>query len=562
MRITFRNCLWLCRACSKLIIDMPMFCWGSVVSFKPIQVENVMKTKLMTGVVVCAILGASAVYGVSMLGVEQKTIMHLAAMSVFVVVLLGGILAVQISTKGVACGSDSIVNYLKVVAEGDFNSNRPELLSGEFGRVNEQLCVTLDLLKKRIGFAEGVLNAIAEAYPFMTCDAEAKINFVGNRLFKISGKKGKPEDYYGLTTGGYVYSDNSRKTRTDRVVSEGIRIEGETSFEGDGGLHELQFSGEPFYDLNDELCGALTIYFDLTEVKKQQREIQENSERVANVAAEIVDITGQVNSAAGVIASQIDEAAKGAALQSGRITETASAMEEMNSTTLEVARNAVDAAGNATSAADNAEEGQSEGRRLIESIEAMNKHAVNLGTFMSELGEQTDSVGSVITVIQDIADQTNLLALNAAIEAARAGEAGRGFAVVADEVRKLAEKTMTATDEVGKAIKAIQDGAQRSIQGVKLASEAVEQSTEIAHSSGQTLERISEIVNGTSDQVQSIAAAAEQQSATSEEINRAVDDINSIASRTAEGMHAANEASTELVRMSDELNTLIKQLSS
>ena len=539
-----------------------MFRWGSVVSFKPIQVENVMKTKLMTGVVVCAVLGALAVYGASMLGGEQKSIMHLTAILVFAVVLLGGVFAVRISTRSVASGSDSIVSYLKGVAEGDFNANRPESFGGEFGKVNEQLYVTLDLLKKRIGFAEGVLNAIAEAYPFMTCDAEAKVNFVGNRLFKISGKEGKPEDYYGLTTGGYVYGDNSRKTRTDRVVNEGIRIEGETSFEGDGGLHELQFSGEPFYDLDDELCGALTIYFDLTEVKQHQREIQENSVRVANVAVEIVDITGQVNSAAEVIASQIDEAAKGAALQSDRITETASAMEEMNSTTLEVARNAVDAADNATSAADNADEGQNEGRRLIESIEAMNKHAVNLGTFMSELGEQTDSVGSVITVIQDIADQTNLLALNAAIEAARAGEAGRGFAVVADEVRKLAEKTMTATDEVGKAIKAIQDGAQRSIQGVKLASEAVEQSTEIAHSSGQTLERISEIVNGTSEQVQSIATAAEQQSATSEEINRAVDDINSIASRTAQGMHAANEASIELVRMSDELKHYIKQLSS
>ncbi len=162
------------------------------------------------------------------------------------------------------------------------------------------------------------------------------------------------------------------------------------------------------------MCGALTIYFDLTESTAATRN-QENAERVANVAAELVDITGQVNTAASVIASQIEEAAKGAVLQSERITETASAMEEMNSTTLEVARNAVDAADNATAAADNAHEGQNEGRKLVESIETMNTHATNLGTFMSDLGKQTDSVGSVITVIQDIADQTNLLALNAAI---------------------------------------------------------------------------------------------------------------------------------------------------
>ncbi|ACS80131.1 methyl-accepting chemotaxis protein [Maridesulfovibrio salexigens] len=521
-----------------------------------------MKIKLLIGVGVCAVLSALSVFAAAEFGTDMKFMSQIAALSVFVIVLLGGTVTVLMVSRGAAKKSDAIAMYLKGVEEGDFNSNRPESCEGDLGQLGEQVCVTIDALKKRIGFSEGVLNAIAEAYPFMTCDAEAKVNYVGNRLFKISGKTGKPEDYYGLTTGGYVYGDNSRKTRTDRVVNEGIRIEGETSFEGDGGLHELQFSGEPFYDLDNELCGALTIYFDLTEVKQQQRKIQENAERVANVAAELVDITGQVNSAAGVIASQIEEAAKGAVLQSERITETASAMEEMNSTTLEVARNAVDAADNATAAADNAHEGQNEGRKLVESIETMNTHATNLGTFMSDLGKQTDSVGSVITVIQDIADQTNLLALNAAIEAARAGEAGRGFAVVADEVRKLAEKTMTATDEVGTAIKAIQDGAQRSIEGVRLASNAVEQSTEIAHSSGQTLERIAEIVNGTSDQVQSIATAAEQQSATSEEINRAVDDINSIAAQTAEGMHAANEASSELVRMSDELNTLIKQLSS
>ncbi|WP_321403671.1 methyl-accepting chemotaxis protein [Maridesulfovibrio sp.] len=519
-----------------------------------------MKSRLFIGVFVCAVLGAlSALGAVELISDPQfKTVV--TAGLVFIVVLLSGGVIVQVLTSGTAKSADGMIFYLKGVAEGDFNSGRPESGISEFDKISAQMCITIDALKKRIGFAEGVLNAIAEAYPFMTCDADAKVNFVGSRLFKISGKTGKPEDYYGLTTGGYVYGDNSRKTRTDRVVGEGIRIEGETSFEGEGGLHELQFSGEPFYDLDGDLCGALTIYFDLTEVKQHQREIQENSERVAKVAAELVDITGQVNSAAGLIASQIKDAAKGAAHQSDRITETASAMEEMNSTTLEVARNAVDAAGNATDAAENAGEGQNEVRNLIDSIETMNGHANNLGMFMSDLGKQTNSVGSVITVIQDIADQTNLLALNAAIEAARAGEAGRGFAVVADEVRKLAEKTMTATDEVSSAISAIQNGAQRSIEGVRLASQAVEQSTEIARSSGQTLERIVEIVSGTSDQVQSIAAAAEQQSATSEEINRAVDDINSIAARTAEGMHAANKASSELVRMSDELNTLIKQL--
>lgn len=541
------------------IVAGVLFC---LLSFEHINSEGAMKTRLLIGVTVSAVFGALVVFASAGMLAESHTKNMIMAGLVFAVVLLSGMIFVQVVTAGAARSADGINTYLKGVAEGDFNSNRPEADDNEIGKVAEQVCSCVEALKKRIGFAEGVLNAIAVAYPFMTCDEKAEVDYVGSRLLEISGKPGKSEDYHGMTIGEYFYGQRDRKTRTDRVVSEGIRIEGETHFDGSGKTHYLQFSAEPIYNIDNEMSGALTIYFDLTEVKEQQREIQENAERVSKVAAELVDITGQVNSAAGVIASQIEEASRGAVLQSERITETASAMEEMNSTTLEVARNAVDAADNATEAANNAGEGQNEVRALIESIETMNNHAVNLGVFMDELGQQTDSVGSVINVIQDIADQTNLLALNAAIEAARAGEAGRGFAVVADEVRKLAEKTMTATDEVGAAIKAIQSGAQRSIEGVSLASQAVKQSTEIAHSSGQTLERIVDIVSGTSDQVQSIATAAEQQSATSEEINRAVDDINSIASRTAEGMHAANEASSELVRMSDELNVLIKQLSS
>jgi methyl-accepting chemotaxis protein len=162
----------------------------------------------------------------------------------------------------------------------------------------------------------------------------------------------------------------------------------------------------------------------------------------------------------------------------------------------------------------------------------------------------------VLTVITDIADQTNLLALNAAIEAARAGDAGRGFAVVADEVRKLAEKTMTATKEVEQAVGAIQGGAREAIGATEQAVDEIARTTEKANQSGERLREIQSIVESTAGQVQSIAAAAEEQSASSEEITQAVDDMNRISNETAQGMSASAEAVDELGRLAARLKEL------
>ncbi|MDY0306725.1 MAG: methyl-accepting chemotaxis protein, partial [Desulfovibrionaceae bacterium] len=159
-----------------------------------------------------------------------------------------------------------------------------------------------------------------------------------------------------------------------------------------------------------------------------------------------------------------------------------------------------------------------------------------------------------------IADQTNLLALNAAIEAARAGEAGRGFAVVADEVRKLAEKTMTATSEVGAYIKAVQDSARKNIQGTEATVLAVTAGTQTAEKSGEALREIVEMVEKTADQVRSIATASEQQSAASEQISRSTEEINRIAAETAEAMTQSAQAVSDLARLAQTLKTTIDDM--
>jgi len=179
---------------------------------------------------------------------------------------------------------------------------------------------------------------------------------------------------------------------------------------------------------------------------------------------------------------------------------------------------------------------------------------------MAKLGDQAEGIGRIMAVISDIADQTNLLALNAAIEAARAGEAGRGFAVVADEVRKLAEKTMAATKEVGDAIGGIQEGTRKNMNNVDRSVTTIGEATDLANQSGEALNAIVHLVERTSDQVRAIAAASEQQSAASEEINRSIEDVNVISNETADAMSQAAQAVMELAKQSQELKSLIEDM--
>lgn len=267
-----------------------------------------------------------------------------------------------------------------------------------------------------------------------------------------------------------------------------------------------------------------------------------------------------ISSASTELSAQIEQSDRGASESAQRLQEAATAMNEMNATVQEVARNAGSASEASSETRHKALAGQQVVREVVESMGNVHRTSLVLKEDMVQLNERAQDINRIMGVISDIADQTNLLALNAAIEAARAGEAGRGFAVVADEVRKLAEKTMTSTQDVSSAIKAIQESTSKSMRAVDEAVAGIGKATEFANQSGGALEEIVATVEGTSDQVQAIAAASEEQSAASEEINRSITEVNDMSRLTAEAMREAAIAVSDLANQAQKLTSLISEM--
>ena len=281
-------------------------------------------------------------------------------------------------------------------------------------------------------------------------------------------------------------------------------------------------------------------------------------EGMLSAASQLESIVDSVLGSVNELTSQVAAAAKGADLQRSRATETATAMDQMNSTVLEVARHATQSAEQAEATKQKALQGAGVVANVVSAMDSVNVTATELQTNMQSLGSRAENIGQVMGVITDIADQTNLLALNAAIEAARAGEAGRGFAVVADEVRKLAEKTMQATKEVGAAVTAIQESTRYNIEGMAKATGAIGGSTALASEAGVALQEIVRLSEASAEGVRSIATASEEQSAVSEQIARGTEEVNNTAAETAMLMNDANNAVVTLSRQAKELRRLIE----
>ena len=296
----------------------------------------------------------------------------------------------------------------------------------------------------------------------------------------------------------------------------------------------------------------------MKEAEMASAEAQAKTEAML-VAADKLEVVGNVVSSASTeLSAQIEQSDRGAAESATRLSEAATAMNEMNATVQEVARNAGSASSASAETREKAEAGAQVVEKAVHSIEQVHQMSLELKEDMTQLNEHAQDITRIMGVISDIADQTNLLALNAAIEAARAGEAGRGFAVVADEVRKLAEKTMQATGQVTRAVEEIQ----RSVSGNGKTTEqmvnVMSESSRRAGQSGEALERIRQMAARTAEGMRAIASAADGQCETSREVSETVDRINALSDETARNMSASAEAVAELSRLARELDAIIE----
>ncbi len=449
---------------------------------------------------------------------------------------------------------NKIINHVKAFASGNYNQELVKESNDEIGDLTESMIVLQNAQKEKIKVAEEIASGnLTKVEPASEYDELAHsfnkvvdtIEGIGEEADKLikANNEGNLE----------VRADVNKFSGSWKSLLEGINSIVETI------VMPLNESAQMLTamaagDFTQKVNGDYKGYY--AEMKDN---INNLAESLNHALSEVAESAALVMSSANEISSSSEEMAAGAQEQTAQAAEVASSVDEMTKTIMENTKNASFAADTAKESGEKAKEGGSVVSDTIDGMMRISGVVQKSSETVGELGKNSDQIGEIIQVIDDIADQTNLLALNAAIEAARAGEQGRGFAVVADEVRKLAERTTKATKEIANMIVQIQKDTKNAVQSMDEGTEEVRKGKDLATRAGTVLQDLIQGASKVVDIAVQVAAASEQQSVSAEQISRNIEAIANVTEQSATGTQQIAHSSEELLTLTERLQKLISK---